>query len=197
MVGAGAPRSRPPSDHAAMAATTTAMAPMRRAPRCAHDRDGFGRFGVTTGGVSRFAAPLELRGVSAARQHDAHLVGRAVAVVVLLEPAPQAPGLDAHDRIEARVVLVIAVEDLDADRVFLQLIGFARQRSFDHVAQEAAQSPGIRKALAGENAVELGSNRLGGNRWIGGHDRSMNRNGRRGIAAGADVTVTTTVTCFK
>ncbi len=145
----------------------------------AHDRDGFAG-SEHEGRNQRFAAPLELRGVAATRQHDAHLVGRAFAVVVLVEPAAQPSGFDPHDRIEARVVLVIAVEDLDANRILLQLIGFARQRSFDDVAQEAAQSSGIRKALAGENAVELGSNRLGGNRRIGGHDRSMNRNGAPG-----------------
>ncbi len=91
----------------------------------------------------------------------------AFAVVVLVEPAAQPAGFDAHDRIEPRIVLVVALEHLDADRVLLQLIGLAGQRLFDDVAQQLAEAAGGRKALRGEDAIELGANvRLGNWRHV-------------------------------
>ena len=52
----------------------------------------------------------------------------------------------------------VALEDFDADRIFLQLINFAGERLLDHVAQQFAEAAGRRKTLRGEEAFELGAN---------------------------------------
>ena len=127
------------------------------------------------------ARAFELRGVTAARQADANRRRRAFAVVVLVEPAAQPAGFDAHDRIEPRIVFLVALEHLDADRVLLQLIGFAGQRLFDDVAQQFAEAAGGRKALRGEDAIELGANvRLGDRRHVASMSHRRHRKHRRG-----------------
>lgn len=57
----------------------------------------------------------------------------------------------------------------DADRVFLQLIGLVGERLFDDVAEQFAEATGIREALAGQDAIELGLDVAGGNL----HDHSI------------------------
>jgi hypothetical protein len=55
---------------------------------------------------------------------------------ILAEPA----GFNAHDRVEPRIVFVVELEHFDADRVLLQLIGLARERLVDDVAQQFADA---------------------------------------------------------
>ena len=50
---------------------------------------------------------------------------RPFAGVVLLEPLAQREGGDAHDRVGARVEILAAIQRMDGDGVFLDLVGFA------------------------------------------------------------------------
>jgi hypothetical protein len=77
--------------------------------------------------------------------------------VVLVDLRPEAPGLHADDGVDARVVVVAAVEHSAADDVLLQLVALAGQRSFDHVPEEPARTVGVRKTRTREDAFELGA----------------------------------------
>ena len=75
--------------------------------------------------------------------------------VVLVDLGAKAPGFDAHDRVEPRIVVGSAAEDFDADDVFLDLIAFARERALDDEAEELGHPIGVGEPLARENALEL------------------------------------------
>jgi hypothetical protein len=92
---------------------------------------------------------------------------------MLVEAAAQAPCFDAHDRIEPRIVLVVAIEYFDADRVFLQLIGFAGERALNDMSEKPAHSTSPGKLLRRKNAVELRSD-FGWREWPIAHESSMN-----------------------
>ena len=80
----------------------------------------------------RFAAALrrapEHRRVAALGQVDDQLVAVAFVAVVAGEPRAQPAGLDADDRIGARIEGRFLAEDLHADDVFLQIAAAARRR---------------------------------------------------------------------
>jgi hypothetical protein len=78
-------------------------------------------------------------------------VGTAFGAIVLLQFRAQLAGLDAHDGVGAGIEGLPAVEDLDADCVFLQLVRAALERVLDQMAQKPAQARGIRKRWASEN----------------------------------------------
>jgi hypothetical protein len=78
----------------------------------------------------------EERRVATARNVDAQMARSAVGQVVALERAPEPAGLDADDRVELRVELRIAPEDLGRDRIGLDPTGPPREGLLDHVGQE-------------------------------------------------------------
>jgi hypothetical protein len=100
-------------------------------------------------------SPAKARHVAAARQFDLQRVGAALGRVVLDEPAPQPPGLHAHERIGLRIEIAGAAEYFDRDRVALQTIRGARELALYDVAQQLGRSPGLLEATAAENALEL------------------------------------------
>lgn len=87
-----------------------------------------------------------------------------VRAVVLVEPATEASSFHPNNRIETRVVFVVALEDLETDDVFFQLIGFAGQRLLHNVAKKFAEAARASKSFRGQDAVELGTNVRLGNR---------------------------------
>ena len=58
--------------------------------------------------------------------------------------------------------LLVAVEHLDADHVFLEPFCFARERALDDEAQEAAQATRARERVAREHTLELGADLVRG-----------------------------------
>src|SRR5580765_2767485 len=76
--------------------------------------------------------------------------------VVLVDLRPEAPGLHADDGIDARIVVVAAVEHSPAYDVLLQLVALAGHRSFDNVPEKPARTVGVRKTRTREDAFELG-----------------------------------------
>jgi hypothetical protein len=96
--------------------------------------------------------------VTALGNIDQHWVGATHGQVMMLERAAQTSGLDAHDRIEARVEPLIAIADADGDGVRLELMAAAGQRLLDREAQEPLQPFGAREALASKNSLDLCTN---------------------------------------
>jgi hypothetical protein len=131
----------------------------------------------------------------------------AVGGVVLVEPAAQPPRFDADNRVDARVVLLVAVEHFHADRVLLQLIGLAGQRPLDDVAEQPAEATSVREAARCQHALELGPNLFARNGLVvaqesenpgkGCHPDKNSPPGKSCRPVGEEVTVTSTVTCFK
>ena len=80
--------------------------------------------------------PSQGRNVAAPGQLDPHGVVVAREQVVTLERAPQAHGLDANDRVEARVEVVPPPEHPPGDRDLAQLSRPAGHRLLDDVANE-------------------------------------------------------------
>ena len=139
--------------------------------------------------------------VAAARKTDADRGSGAVSDVVLVELRSQASRFDPDNRVEPGIVGLAALEDLDTNRVLLQLIRFTRQRLVDDVTEKAADAAGGRKTLGGQDAIELGADVRVGDR---GHALSMKQrvHGVHGVhrvhrVHESRVTVTATVTDFK
>jgi hypothetical protein len=82
-------------------------------------------------------------------------------LVVLLELGPQSSGLDAHDRVGARIEVAPTVEHVDAEGVLLDSVAAAFKRPLYEELQEAAQHRRLRERLAVEDTPEL-SHRLVG-----------------------------------
>ncbi len=98
---------------------------------------------------------LEDGNVTSAPQPDHHRVVHADAAVVLLDFRSQTRGLDADDRIHPRVVLIVAIENVDANGIFLEPVGFTGKRSLDYIAKESADAIGVGEQRARENPAEL------------------------------------------
>src|SRR5687767_9822993 len=98
------------------------------------------------------------RSVTALRQAQDDGVVAPFAGVVLGELRAQARGLDADDRIEAGVVTRVAVEDFDADDVFLEALAVACEALLDDEPEEPAHAPRVREHAAREQPAELVAN---------------------------------------
>ena len=83
--------------------------------------------------------PSQDRNVAAPGQLDSHGVVAAREQVVALEGTPQAHGLDADDRVEARVEVVRPLEDQPGDRDLAQLRRPAGHRLLDDVAKKLSR----------------------------------------------------------
>ena len=101
------------------------------------------------------------------------------APIGLVDLRAEAARFDPDDRIDAGIVLLTAVEDADANRVFLQLVAFAGERPLDDVAQESTQPIGVGEEVAGQDPVELPANLVGG----GFHSASMDQSSAGSSAA--------------
>ncbi len=71
------------------------------------------------GSLTRGRAQAQARRVTAGEELDEHRVRAAVAVVVCLQLGSQPARLHAYDRVHARIVRRLAIEDFHADQVFL------------------------------------------------------------------------------
>ena len=79
---------------------------------------------------------LDEGGVAALRQIDADGIVLALRVIVLAKLVPQAPRLNAHERIDEGVERLRTFEDFQGDRVGLEPIAAPGQRLADDVLQE-------------------------------------------------------------
>src|ERR1035441_9448091 len=66
----------------------------------------------------------------------------AVGFVMMVQLGAKPPGLDAHDRVEARIKGLVLVEDSQSNQVFLELIGVSIERLGDYEGEEPAQQIG-------------------------------------------------------
>jgi len=140
-----------------------------RAPECDVGRRGGCRAGIIECG----GPPLEYGNVASARQSDDDRVRSAFARIVLVDLRAKPPRLDADDRIQPRVVGLIAAEDLGADDVFFDLAALAREGPVDDVAQESPHALRIGKSLARQETVELLADLVGA--WLHGASMTQNR----------------------
>ena len=79
----------------------------------------------------------------------------ALLAVIAGESRAQAAGLDADDRVGARVERRALVEDLHADDVFLQLIAAPLQRLQCDEAEKALEAIDLTECGAGQNAIQF------------------------------------------
>ncbi len=108
----------------------------------------------------RCGGRVEPRGVAALVHPDHDGIALPGPGVVLRQLGPQAPRLDAHDRVDSRIVVRGPVEHLGPEAVLLELIALAVQRALDDEAQEAAQASGVGEPRAGEDPFQLPANRV-------------------------------------
>ena len=101
------------------------------------------------------AAQRQARRVAAGDELDEHRVGAAVAFVIGLQLGAQTARFHADDRVHARIVGRFAVEDFDADQVFLQFVGLAGQRAFHCQAQKSDHALGAGEKLVRQNLFQL------------------------------------------
>ncbi|HEY3179897.1 MAG TPA: hypothetical protein VGL25_13555 [Casimicrobiaceae bacterium] len=88
---------------------------------------------------------------------DHERVFRTGAGVVLEQLGAELCCLNAHDRIDARIEVFSAIEDFDADPIFLQRLAAVALRSVDNKAEKAAQPFGTRERRTLQNPVQLGA----------------------------------------
>ena len=93
--------------------------------------------------------------VTAIGEFDAKVVGSSGAGVIFGEALAEAAGFDANDWVEAGIVAVVAVEDLAAEDVFLDLGGLAVDVGFDGEMEKAAEAIGVDESGTGENRLEV------------------------------------------
>jgi hypothetical protein len=89
------------------------------------------------------------------RQHDFELVALPFRGVVTLEVLADEPRLRPHDAVGPRIEIRAPVEHVDADRVFLQALLRAVQRSGDHVFEETGAIAGRAELAALEDARQV------------------------------------------
>src|ERR1700733_1780878 len=93
--------------------------------------------------------------VTARPEVDEDRVVLTLPFVIFLQLASQAASLSAHDRVLAGVVRGLTVIDLGADQVLLKGILGAADGMLDRESQEAAQTVGLSKNRALQQAVQL------------------------------------------
>jgi hypothetical protein len=114
--------------------------------RCGDPREG----GI---GLVR-ASRDKVRNVGAQRQRDSQRLDR-ILRIELRQPAAHIVGGYAHDGIGAGVVVAAAMEDLHAEKPFLQAAGVARKRPTNQVLQELRRAPARGKVVAGEHHIQV------------------------------------------
>ena len=97
----------------------------------------------------------ERRDIGAPRNLDPERVVATAGEIVVFERAPEAVGLDPHDRVVLRVETLVATEDRRGDAVGLDPAGPARQRLVDHVSQEVPIALGSVEIDGAEDARKL------------------------------------------
>ena len=97
---------------------------------------------------------VEDRRISTRWDADGHQIRRALGAIVRVQFLPQSAGFDAHDRIVTRIEADTAVEDFDAERVFLQRIVMAGQGVPNDALQEAAQTRTALERVARQQLLE-------------------------------------------
>ncbi len=88
-------------------------------------------------------------------QVDDDLVGLAFARVILLELRPQPSGLHAHDRVDARVVVAVAPEDLGGDGVLFEVRLLVVHRLLDDEAEERLEALRVLQRAAVEHLLQM------------------------------------------
>ena len=78
--------------------------------------------------------------VSPFRQLDAERVAGAGAGIIACQPDAQVAGLYTNNRVEARIETFAAMEDLEAERILLDVGAAPGECLFHDVAQKAAQA---------------------------------------------------------
>ena len=79
----------------------------------------------------------------------------AIAIVIGLQLGTQAARFHAHDRVHARIVGRLAVEDFHADQIFLQLVRLPGERALHRQAQKSDHAPGAGKKLVRQDLFQL------------------------------------------
>lgn len=99
-------------------------------------------------GAGRIAG-MEHRSVRASGEFDKDRVSASFQLVVGFELGTQAPRFDADERIDAGIEGRIAIEDLDANGVFLEPIARVFYGMFNRVSKKTAHAFGAREEPAG------------------------------------------------
>ena len=84
-----------------------------------------------------------------------NLVAIALIAIIAGESRAQPPGLDANDRIGARIERGFLAEDLDPDHIFLEIAAAAADGLPDDEADEALEALDLREGLAAQDAGQL------------------------------------------
>ena len=100
------------------------------------------------------------RRVAALRQVDDDLILLPFFGVVAGQAGTQTPGLDAYDRVSARVEARILSKDLHANQKFFEMRAAARNGLFDDEADKTFQPVRLMESAAGKNAIQLQSRLL-------------------------------------
>jgi hypothetical protein len=100
------------------------------------------------------------RRVSAFRQIDDDLIFLPFFAVVTSEARTQTPGLDANDRVSARVEARVLSKDLHPDQKLFEMRAAAGNGFSDNEADKTFQPVGLVKSAAGKNAIQLQSRLL-------------------------------------
>ena len=103
--------------------------------------------------LARFENDME----TAFREIDDDRVVDAFGPVVFGQLLSQPPDLHPDSRFLARVVGRRLAQRVDCDRVFLQVVSRARERSVDQIGEEMAQNVRASKSLALEDSLDLGA----------------------------------------
>jgi len=118
------------------------------------------RGGATTARPRRGSWAPDDRNVAPARVFEPQRLRAPRSRVVFRQLRAQPPRLDADDRIEPRIVAVLAIEDLTADHEFLHLVLAAGDLRLHREAQEAAEARGAGEQVVGDDAFEMIAYRL-------------------------------------
>ena len=114
--------------------------------------------------------------------------------MVLVNLRAQAAGLDPHDRIDPRIVLLVSFEDTHADRVFLQPVALAGEGGSTINRRNRLNQSAFAKRFAGEDPVELVADLVG----RGLHPASMDQSSaaRPRVDGGTQVTTVTAAATY-
>ena len=137
------------------------LVPVRALVRKRQDGDRFLFRGRAAGGPRRpdrhgyRLQAAERRAVASAHEFDDDWILEAVGFVMMVQLGAKPPGLDAHDRVEARIKGLVLVEDSQSNQVFLELIGVSIERLVDYEGEEPAQPSRVNQGRTLEDLFEL------------------------------------------
>jgi len=127
---------------------------------------------------------------SALGQFDSDLFVASFFFVVTGQSGSQPACLYSNDGVRPRVERRFAIENFDANRVFLELFTAARHRLFNNVAEKSLEPVDLRKCRAGQQTGQMFANRVFRFEGFGCHaveilaDRMKPRSGVKMIAQG-------------